>query len=285
MNVTVFFDSSLSQSLLSAWFSKMTWDNVSLKDTKGLSEGDTDTLIATISATSQDRIYACVSVAAGHVAGNLTTAQVTTLNGKIKTTAVAPYNVVVEVGDVSGGLQPVIRMWNELYPTNTPPKLAQYLGTYKFPEVTGTADSVGAGSLTETGAFTDLDLSGHYVYVISGTTGAGEVMEIESNTDDVLTLVDNWDVTPSGTVIYGVVRAEEDALKEVYSDYYIKVYLNNLSDPTEFNKVCRLINYNLYVSPVSVNWENIPNGAMRQDLTYLDNCLILGKAMYDYSIL
>jgi len=75
--------------------------------------------------------------------------------------------------------------------------------TYTTPSDSGTADSGGANTLTDTGNFTG-DTWADYFVTITGGTGVGQTRRITSHTDDTLTVDANWATNPDGTSTYEI---------------------------------------------------------------------------------
>ena len=143
------------------------------------------------------------------------------------------------VGDKSTNLEAAHVAWSDLFSGVARPTLIALLGGYAsgiapYAFYNTTADSVGTAALTDTGAFTASAYNGgnFYVGIESGTTGAGEVHRITSNTANVLNLEEDWGITPTGTIKYMITPNKELMLARLYLPYSIKTYLWNLNDAT-----------------------------------------------------
>jgi hypothetical protein len=147
---------------------------------------------------------------------------------------------IYQLGNTSAvtGKTAAYQAWETLWPSTPAPLAVIYLGGYLFAECSGTASAAAAGTITldATGASRGLgdrmtlaqmlvadSLAGYWVYIYSGTLGVWQKAQIESNavTTAVCTLVDNWLITPTGTIIYRVVSNEEriraDRAMEIYA--------------------------------------------------------------------
>jgi len=75
--------------------------------------------------------------------------------------------------------------------------------------ISGTADSGGGSTLTDTGAFTGYTLDGYILYLIDGQ-GAGQYATIASNTSNQITISGSWSINPNSTTKYEVVGWVDD---------------------------------------------------------------------------
>jgi hypothetical protein len=86
----------------------------------------------------------------------------------------------------------------------------------------GTAVSATASTLRlRAGAsFADNELAGYKVIITSATLGANQFREIASNvgSTDTVTLTENWDPTPTGTIVYEVTEGAATSFKINYGD-------------------------------------------------------------------
>lgn len=116
------------------------------------------------------------------------------------------------------------RVWSHLYSgVQVPILLTTISKAAVFEKDDKTATGVAAGTLTDTGEFTSgkYDDDDYYVGIKSATTGGGQVRKIASNTANVLTLSENWDETPTGTVVYQI-----DRLKHLLYDQYVPLMIS-----------------------------------------------------------
>ena len=291
MNVVAFYDTTEAQSLICAAIVRNKWPNVSLQDTAGLNEAAIIALIAAISAASQHRIYILVGVAGGHVAGNLTTAQVTALDAKLYTSAVDPDSddACRERGVTSGDDYAARRTWDDIYSTITPPPMVFYNGGIgdtgvrdaTFCDFNGTATSGAATSLTDTSnTFVADALIGKYLYVLSGT-GIGQYATITDNTTTKITIA-AWSkdagaaVTTDNTSVYRVVSHSDRILIDGYLPYAILTYLTDLTDTTTIQNWTKLIDSNGNLEETGLNYGSY-------DDEYYEEIRLVGKNIWDYT--
>jgi len=227
MNVTLFYNSSQVQSGAAAAVVLNAFPAAIVFDTKGLDTTAIGVQIATLSAGTQHRIYALVDVGANPPSGNLTGAQVTTLDTKLIGSITDPSsdNNVRQIASASGGKNRSLLAWEDVYPTVNPANLIHILGGFQIYTIpfSGTATSGAAGSLTDSGAnfgtsattgtatsatvttltnsaasFTVNAYAGQYL-AITGGTGEGQMLPILSNTAKVFTVDGAWVTIPDGT--------------------------------------------------------------------------------------
>ena len=136
-------------------------------------------------------------------------------------------------GPAQGNLGAAARCYEILYGDDQVPLWLGYLGggADLFVKNGLTATAVAAGTISDTGEFTagEYDGEDYYVAIISSTVAgeAGQIRKIASNTADVLTLTENWDVTPTGTLTYAIVDRNVRTLWDVYLKYATLTYLNS----------------------------------------------------------
>ena len=124
--------------------------------------------------------------------------------------------------------------WDELYPDVEAPYIMQLLrGTRYFNGIIDTA-TYNASTITE--SFTankwnasTSDFHDWYVGIHTATTGAGQVKKIASNSSTVITLAENFDPLPTGT-IEGYIGREEDMMHDKYFGYAVAVYQPDLGE-------------------------------------------------------
>jgi hypothetical protein len=284
MNITTFYDSSEPQSVMAAAIVNIiaygSGSTLIMKNTKGLNEGSITAQIASIGAATQNRVFVLVGVAAGHATGNLTTAQVTALAAKLDTTDPQSDSSIKQLGAASGNKQPAYRVWEEIFPVTEIPKIVQYTSTETWPRATATADSVAAGTLTDSGAFTIDEEIDNYVCIKSATLGAGQIRKITDNTADVLTLESNWDVTPTGTIVYEIIPGAKvaEALYSTYPTYFLTTRRYNVLTDNEVIERWKKLLHNGKQSLL-----DFAQRAPEQDLEFLAEEMARGKAALDYT--
>jgi hypothetical protein len=146
---------------------------------------------------------------------------------------------------------------------------------YAFYDITAT--SVSTATLTDTSHYTLDQYTGknYYVGIESGTTGAGEVHRIVSNTVSVLTLNEDWGIRPTGTIKYMITDNPELVLARLYLPYSIKTYLwdlTNINVLTEWSKL--LDKYDFVNTKTSFK-------EVGYDTTKLLDYIARGKAIFD----
>jgi len=286
--VAAIYNSKVPQSLLSAMIIKTKYrsDTVTLVDVVGMNEGAMTTAIDTITDATQDRTYITCPTSASYSAVGVPSIDVNVVDftQKIKAGAVAPYNAPISLGSASGGVNPVSRFWTNLYAVGSQPKVVQLLGGVSFPrKVEATATSAASGTLTHTGAFVASAQIGKYVAITSATTGAGQIRKIVSNTTGVLTLDQNWDITPTGTIKYALYEFEGDALKDVTIPLAIYAEMHDLTDLAAIQKYYRLIDLGLYDTRVP---QFIPDNGLavpHQDRTIISELHTIGTHILHYN--
>lgn len=247
MKVLVLYNSGEAQSLLSTMIMliRFAGDTVTLCDLLGLDEAGMGAAIdAAADDTTQHRVYCTTTVDAVYAAkGHPSTAvNIATADDKIVAAPESGYEATVELGETVATAEPCLRAWLECFPTISWPQVVRYLSGKYFTLYKATADSVAAAALTDTGAFTLNQHKDKYVYVVSATTGVGQVKKILSNTANVLT-IEPWDATPTGTVVYAIVSLKEEAYAKEAIETYIKGYLHNLSDRSTIQAYYKLLDY------------------------------------------
>lgn len=261
LKIAVFYNSGEAQSLLSTMILKLRFiaHTVTLVDLLGKTEAQMETAIDTVTDATQDRVYVTTTVDASFAAKGHLSADVNIVNAttKIAATAVAPYNVPVELGEFSTTYSPVYRAWYEAYPTLSWPNVVRYMSGNYFPILQATADSASGTGIADAGAFTASAHIGQYVYIVSATTGAGQVRRITSNTTGAL-VVPTWTITPTGTIVYAIVALEDEALRKEAIETYIKGFLHKLTDADTLKTYYRLLDYGSYDS----SYNSINSGAL-----------------------
>ena len=150
--------------------------------------------------------------------------------------------------------------WNSLWPSTPAPLLVVYTGGYKSVQCSGTATAVAAGTITldATGATRSVGdvmplatmivadaVADMWVYVYSATIGAWQSRKITASavTTAVCTLESNWDVTPTGTVVYRVVSDVDKVRADRALEIYIKANWSDVTNAQAKSEVHDLINY------------------------------------------
>jgi hypothetical protein len=168
------------------------------------------------------------------------TTEATIVNASTAITDTSTFTVFTQpnlyvLGDAVSNETAARYAFRTLFPDAVIPPIVGFMGGYgsgfqphyKYDE---TATSAAATSLTHTSEFTLSEFDGGtwYVAIESGTTGAGEIKRIISNTADILT-VEPWEVLPTGTIKYQIQSGSEFALYDQFLKYAIMTYLGNLS--------------------------------------------------------
>lgn len=288
MNIAIIYNDKSAQSLLSTMILKVKYrgETVTTVNVTGKAEAAMTTAIDTITDATQDRTYITCATSASYSAVGIPSVDVNVVDftQKIKAGAVTPYDAPISLGSASGGKNPVLRFWENLYTAASMPKVVQLLGGSSFPvKVEATATSAAAGTLTHTGAFTASAHIGQYVGITSATTGAGQVRKITANTTGVLTLERNWDITPTGTIKYAIYKFEGDALKEITIPLAIYAEMYDLANVTAIGKYYKLLDLGLYDSRVA---QFIPDNGLavpNQDRSIIDELHKIGSYILHYN--
>lgn len=194
---------------------------------------------------------------------------------------------VYEIGntDATTGKTPAYRAWDTLYPNALEvPLVVQYIGGYKFAQASGTAAAAAAGTITlaATCATGDIETTARhtavddlyadmYVYIYSSTAGTWQLAEIDSYVaaTQVATLKENWDITPTGTIIYRVVANVERIRADRAIEIYVKTMWYDITFPIAKEEVKRVFdNYGW----LNDNW----TGEASQDIDFLNKMVELG---------
>lgn len=180
--------------------------------------------------------------------------------------------------------------WSDLFTYVEMPLVFSWLGGTVSPLGIAwdkvTADSATATTLTDTGAFTGLDLTGYYVHIYTASTSGGnQYGKIASNTDDVLTLESpgfSLGLAPAGTILYTIVKDEWQAQADVASMLAIKSLYWDITSPTTINAWKSMIDND----PDKRLWQKEANGIViraEQDIDFLRNTLLAnGKIINAY---
>lgn len=225
--------------------------------------------------------------------GLTTTATVLTTTTAITTTEtyeVYTNDYIYTVGDTNAvsGKTACLLAWDVLFPDVTYPLINTYLGGYQFAMNLGTAQAVGAATITlaanivaggrasQTEHETDSFYKGMYVYIYSATTGAAQVGLISTyvGSTRVATVSANWGISLTGTVVYRIVDNLDEALNDKATEIMVKTYMYDIDAiaSVELNK--RFIDYNNALKLVGTKEAD-------QDLDYLWNdFLYRGKAIF-----
>lgn len=221
MIVTVVYNSSDSQSLLSAYMCLSLYPAATLLDTAGLDTAAITALIGTVSATSQNRIYVLVDVGTNPPSGNLVAAQITALTGKLSTAPgsdTAPIEIAASSGTLNSQVLRPTLTWNSLYPVNTPAYASVIMSRQNFWTELGTSTATAGASTSITDSavqFAPDQLVSLWVEITDGT-GVGQIRRILTNSATVITIDGTWATTPDNTSVYRV-RAYQLNESLVYS--------------------------------------------------------------------
>lgn len=174
-------------------------------------------------------------------------------------------------GRAYSNVNPPKRFWQDWFPNVMIPLFPEYVGGGTLYEKNDkTATGTAAGTLTDTGEFVSAAYDGldYYCAIKSATTGSGQVRLIASNTANVLTLDKNWDVTPTGTVIYQIAR--KHILWDVYVPIIILTYFSILTDAQKNSTFSKMLDRYDDRSIKRTIW---------QDLATIDEYIELAKAI------
>jgi hypothetical protein len=288
MVTALFYDHTEAQSCIAAAVIKNRFNDVVISDTAGLNEASIDGLIAALVATTYHRIYILVGVAAGHATGNITDAQILTLNGKLIGSGTDPDSddACRQLGVNSGTLTPSWRTWYNTYPGISPAPIITYIGDIaKYTYTYGIATAGDSTSVTGTGTpFTASALIGKWVSIMSGT-GIGDYGIITANTNAKITVGAGWKkdtvitlTNPGNNAVLCVYNSNhtDRVLANVYLPYSILAYLSDVADSNVFYNWQKLLdlNQNLLTSGRHyASW----------DSDYFSQVLSSGKACFDYA--
>jgi hypothetical protein len=195
---------------------------------------------------------------------------------------------IFELGNIDAATAktPAYLMWENLWPNTPVPCAVNYLGGYLFCECSGTATAVAAGTITldATGATRSVGdamtlaqmvvadaVKDMWVYIYSASTGAWQSRKITASavTTAVCTLESNWDVTPTGTVVYRVVSQTEKQKADRAMEIWAKAVLWNPAALEAKQAIEKLTNY---YGELDTNLDT----EVSQDLTFLSECVKLG---------
>lgn len=285
MDILIFYNGAQAQSIAATAVIKTKYQahTVTITDLQGKNEGQMTTAIDT--GANMDRVFCtCITTGSYSTAGSPSEdVNVPLMTARIKAGAVAPWNATILLGTATATKNPIRQAWDNAYASVAYPPIVKYLGgTASFPLLTATADSVAAGSVTDAGAFTASAHIGQFVYVSSATTGAGQVVKIASNTTGALTLVHNWTLTPTGTVVYGITEYQDDALRAEYLALAVKSKLWNIGSANIMNEWYKLLDMGSYDS----SYNSINDGNLAGPITdseYLEGLVEVGRSAYEYN--
>lgn len=147
-------------------------------------------------------------------------------------------------GEASATRAAAANTWSKAFTNQKQmPKLFDLLEGDGFVKWDKTATAVAAGTISDTSEFTagEYDDQDYFVAIMDGTLGIGQVRKITENTVTVLTLEKDWDVTPTGTIKYQIMKGEKYCLYDKYLLYAILTYLNDLTNGNVLSEVKKLI--------------------------------------------
>lgn len=173
------------------------------------------------------------------------------------------------------------RAWDYCYPGVTAPLIVNILSSSKF-GVGKTATSMGADHIHLVGGFTGYNYAGQWVYFLTGTAGKGAYGQVESNTDDLLTVIENWiPTTPTVTLDFLIIPQSDLVGASLNAYYYAIKHLNSVVEGSaKFNNWIRMIDYK---GTLNTEWETFTGQSPKQDLDYLYNTVLAeGRAANEY---
>ena len=225
--------------------------------------------------------------------GASTTCLVNTTSTAVTTTETfivySTLDYIYQLGNTNGttGKTACVQAWDLFYAGITYPKLVQALGGYLNVLCSGTATAVAAGTITldATGATRGLgdrlslaemivadSVANCYVYVYSATTGACQKRQITTSTVTaaVCTLASNWDITPTGTLVYRVVNHDDWRIyADVSFDLYVRAKWLDIEDQDTIDEVEKCIDQYLQLR----NSYLTTGEAVAQDEDFIDNTI------------
>jgi hypothetical protein len=172
--------------------------------------------------------------------------------------------------------------WDYCYPGVTEPLIVNVLSSSKFGHGL-TATSLGAAAINLVGGFTGYDYTGMWAYAHTGTAGKGAYGQIESNTDDVATLVENWHpTTPTVTLDILIVNTFDLVGASLNAYYYALKHLNScVEGSVKFNNWIRMCDYK---GTLNDEYLSFTGQSPKQDLDYFYNTVLAeGKAANEYT--
>ena len=173
-------------------------------------------------------------------------------------------------------------VWVALYPTYTLPLIAEYQGDDVFAKLTSRTKKVNATktAVDSTNTLVADAYIGDWIQIYSGT-GIGQTREIYDNTTTRDSITPVWTTIPDHTSLYRVKDdgEENELLYDMYTQYFVLTYLNDLSDGPTQTSWGRLIDKNYNINEGNVHYTPY------QDLDYLQNTvLVKGKAIFDFAV-
>jgi hypothetical protein len=289
MNILIFYNSQETQSIAAAAILQVRYkaETITLKDLYNKNEGAMTTAINTVTIATQDRVFdTCIETstysAAGHPSVDVNVALMTT---KIKAGAIHPWHESICVGVATATKNPILLAWEEAYPTVAYPPIVKYMGGLAaFPTIKKTADSMNTTTLTDATEFGSTDLyAGQFCYIVSATVGAGQVVEILSNTTTALTFVSTLPLAATGTIVYGITPYKDDCLREEALTLAVKAKLWNISSNNTMAMWYRLLDLGSY----DTSFNSITDGNLvgtYWDRELFDGLVEAGRAIYEYSV-
>jgi len=195
-------------------------------------------------------------------------------------------------------------LWDNIYKTENYYGDTEYRAIYirnENEEETGTATGGSSNTLVDTSKSWASDEWGGYYIMITGSTGAGQIREIQSNTSDTITVASNWNINPAsgsqyvifdnllgtrieldteplgeletGTATGGGSNTIQDAGKSWTTDEWANKYIAILSG-SGIREVRQIISNTDTTITVDENWETQPTSGSAYKI--MDNTIEFG---------
>lgn len=288
--VQVFVDTAHITNLAGAAIAYLKWGSDAVfHDLQALDEAGITAVVGALGATSQDAVLVFGTPVAAYVAaGDITNAQVTALDGKIKATSVAPFDTTYVFDDTTIDAN-VISAWDACFPDlyYNHPLVVRLLtrsgiqGPVEAKGAAGVVATAAATTITEAGAFAGLSLVGMYV-AWQGSTG-WHVEEIISHTDNALTLrLITGEAVPGGTA-WEVVANPDEALGAQFLEIGMKSLNKWDLTKSTFDTWLRLLDWPSVDSMQGRPFASGQRLTPVQDLAFLKELIEFGKRVYNFS--
>ena len=217
---------------------------------------------------------------------NTTTVAVTTTEDYI----VYSLDYVYELGNgnSTNGKSCAHLTWEGIYPDTQIPWLVHLLTDYKHFADYGTASAANGTTITlaaSAGAGANKTrandvYNGMMVYIYSATTNKGSYGTITDYVDSTkVATIGGWTGgTPATSIVYRIIANPNMLFYEPYAELFIKTYFSDILSVTAEQDFADLIDKNRKVNEGTLI-------SAEQDLELLDEYLIKGKAIWDYTCL
>ena len=264
----------------------------------------TEIILAAATASAVNDFYntnyiitAGVTAFAGQITdyvGATTTCTVVTTGTAITTTEtyiVYTGDYIYEDGNADAvlGKTTCFQVFETLFPDQTPPLLVQGVGGYLFHLDSGQAQSATGTTMvhTATGAVgsrvTDAQRANDifndaWIGIRTSTLGTGAIVQITDYvTGTDTSTIAAWPsaITPTGTIVYGIYDSEDEALQDMYIQYYT---LSQLNDPTSTLQKTRFNN----LIDKNGDFATKEPTTFNQDWDAWLAAMVVGKNIYDY---